>query len=338
MVEEINRKNPVFEALKLSLEKELSDLLENNSLQKTSRRNKTLYHYTNLSGLKAIVENQCFFSSNSAYLNDKKEYYYGIELFKKCIEEKKHKISNQEGLNIINSIQKELDNKLISNHYVTGFSLDGDLLSQWRAYADDGKGIAIGLDLKKLIEGFQPKANGMFIEYSLENQKEIVEKIIDKSYEFYLSKLSVLNILNELDLYKVIAQEINEIIDKYVGQFKHSSFSEEKEFRFDLSIDKDYNESDDIISYRISKNNLLVPYLELKTNYKLEKEFREKNNIELDDLEKNKKFKIKQLPITDIIIGPSLDFELNKHSIKDFLKKNEYLEVKISPSDVPYRI
>ena len=69
MVEEINRKNPVFEALKLSLEKELSDLLENNSLQKTSRRNKTLYHYTNLSGLKAIVENQCFFSSNSAYLN-----------------------------------------------------------------------------------------------------------------------------------------------------------------------------------------------------------------------------------------------------------------------------
>ena len=338
MVEEINRKNPVFEALKLSLEKELSDLLENNSLQKTSRRNKTLYHYTNLSGLKAIVENQCFFSSNSAYLNDKKEYYYGIELFKKCIEEKKHKISNQEGLNIINSIQKELDNKLISNHYVTCFSLDGDLLSQWRAYADDGKGIAIGLDLKKLIEGFQPKANGMFIEYSLENQKEIVEKIIDKSYEFYLSKLSVLNILNELDLYKVIAQEINEIIDKYVGQFKHSSFSEEKEFRFDLSIDKDYNESDDIISYRISKNNLLVPYLELKTNYKLEKEFREKNNIELDDLEKNKKLKIKQLPITDIIIGPSLDFELNKHSIKDFLKKNEYLEVKISPSDVPYRI
>ncbi len=79
-------------------------------------------------------------------------------------------------------------------------------------------------------------------------------------------------------------------------------------------------------------------YIELKTNYKLEKEFREKNNIELDDLEKNKKFKIKQLPITDIIIGPSLDFELNKHSIKDFLKKNEYLEVKISPSDVPYRI
>ena len=338
MTEDLNRKNPVFEALKLSLEKDLKISLDANSLQKSSRRNKTLYHYTNLAGLKAIVENQCFFSSNSAYLNDKKEYYYGIDLFKKCIEEKKDKTNDLDGLNIINSIQKELDDKLISNHYVTCFSLDGDLLSQWRAYADDGKGIAIGLDLKKLIDAFQPKANGMYIEYSLENQKEIVEKIINTCYDFYLSQLQVLNTLNEPNLNKIIAQEINEIIDKFVGQFKHNSFSEEKEFRFDLSIDKDYNESEDIISYRTSKNNLLVPYLELKTNYKLEKEFREKNEIALDDLEKNKKFKIKQLPITEIIIGPSLNFELNKHSIKDFLKKNEYLDVKITPSDVPYRI
>lgn len=335
---EINKKNPVFEALKLKLEKELEDILENYSVQKPNKKNKTLYHYTTLFGLKAIVENQCFFSSNSAYLNDKKEYYYGIELFKKCVEVKKENIEGLIENNLIDAIQRELENKLISYHFVTCFSLDGDLLSQWRAYADDGKGIAIGLDLKKLIDAFQPKANGMLIEYSLENQKEIVDKIINTCFNFYISEMEVLNTVNQPNLYAVIAQEINEIIDKYVGQFKHSSFSEEKEFRFDLSIDKDYNESQEIISYRVSKNNLLVPFLELKTNYKLEKEYREKNNISTDDLEKNKKFNIKKLPITEIIIGPSIDFELNKQSIKDFLRKNNYENVNIIPSEVPYRI
>lgn len=338
MNENLNNKNPVFEALKLNLEKALKEVLVNYSIQKPNRKNKTLYHYTNLFGLKAIVESQCFFSSNSAYLNDKKEYYYGIDLFKKCVEEKKEKTQGEIEISLINAIHKELENKLISFHYVTCFSLDGDLLSQWRAYADDGKGIAIGLDLKKLIDAFQPKANGMFIEYSFENQKEIVEKIINTCFNFYLSKMLVLNSLIEPNLNIIIAQEINEIIDKYVGQFKHSSFSEEREFRFDLSIDKDYNESQEIISYRVSKNNLLVPYLELKTNYKLEREFREKNKTSIDDLDKDKKYRVKKLPITEIIIGPSIDFELNKQSIKDFLRKNDYNDVNIVSSEVPYRI
>lgn len=136
MIGNLIKKNPVFEAFKLRLEKELTDVVESITSKKNNRKNKTLYHYTNLVGLKAIVENQCFFSSNSAYLNDKKEYYYGIDLFKKCVEEIKKTIKDENELNIINAIQKELNDKLISCHYVTCFSLEGDLLSQWRAYED----------------------------------------------------------------------------------------------------------------------------------------------------------------------------------------------------------
>jgi hypothetical protein len=58
----------------------------------------------------------------------------------------------------------------------------------------------------------------------------------------------------------------------------------------------------------------------------------------LELIEKNKNYRVKKIPISHIIIGPSLDFELNKHSIKDFLSKNGYSNVKIIPSEVPYRI
>ena len=42
-------------------------------------------------------------------------------------------------------------------YYVTCFSYQNDLLSQWRGYADDGRGAAIGFDLDVLKEaGLNP--------------------------------------------------------------------------------------------------------------------------------------------------------------------------------------
>jgi hypothetical protein len=76
MVEFKNRRT-VLEALKIPLEKKIFSILENFPSFKSKKNSKTLYHYTDLHSLKAIVENQSFFCSNSAYLNDKKEYYYG---------------------------------------------------------------------------------------------------------------------------------------------------------------------------------------------------------------------------------------------------------------------
>jgi hypothetical protein len=334
------QKSPIFEALKIDLEKELSITLQNFSFNKINRKNKYLYHYTNLNGLKGIIENQSFFSSNSAYLNDTKEYYYGIELFKNAVKIIKEKAKDKKEENVIEAIEIELENKLISYHYVTCFSLESDLLSQWRAYADDGKGIAIGFDLKTLVQSFEPKATGMYIEYNDITQQQAVENILDTVIKFYLSKLSMLESLNEPNLYSKIACEINEIFDKYVGQFKHNSFKEEREYRFDLLIDNDINKSREL-SYRVSKNNLLVPYLELKTNYQDEIDFRTKiQSLEdISSLDKKLRLKIKKLPVKEIILGPSIDYKLNKKSIGDFLKKNGYTdEIEIKKSNVPYRI
>ncbi|MFD0762847.1 DUF2971 domain-containing protein [Lutibacter aestuarii] len=331
-------KHPAFEALKLDLEKKIVKELQSFNFNKKSNRLNILYHYTDLSGLKGIIENQSFFSSNSAYLNDKKEFHYGVDLFKSAISN--YNILNEYQKKIINEIRKELDNKLESYHFVTCFSLEGDLLSQWRAYADDGKGIAIGFDLKNLVEAFNPKASGMLIEYNDQTQKQAVDKIVQTTVSFYESKLSLLESINQEHLYDVIAQEANEIFNKYIGQFKHSSFKEEREYRFDLSIDNDINKAREL-SYRVSSNNLLVPFLHLKTNLQEELESRKKSYPEepIDVSLKKIKHKVKLLPIKKLIIGPSLDFELNKKSIIGFLKKNGYSEnIEINQSKVPYRI
>lgn len=331
----------LIEALKINLDKELIALIEKVAPKKSGRKT-TLYHYTNLHSLKAIVENQSLLCSNSAYLNDKKEYLYGLELFRNVLNNKKEKVQGLE-LKIIDGIQKELDAKKISNHFVTCFSREGDLLSQWRAYADDGKGIAIGFDLNKLIEGFQNKATGFYVQYDKEANEELVEKIITTIIAYCIQTIE--GIKEEVTATDFINQgvikEISELIDKYVGYFKHSSFEEEKEFRFEMSVDEQFKESVDEILYRVGRNNLLVPYKELKTNYKLEQEKLKKLSDDqqpLATLSMNRSLKIKSLPITKIIIGPSLDFDLNSYAIEQFLKKHDYNNVAISPSEVPYRI
>ena len=85
------------------------------------------------------------------------------ELRKKSFEEYYNKIfsyevkkSIQNYINInkflaINELLKEKSKKI--KRYICCFSGDGDLLSQWRAYADDGRGISVGFK-KSQIKDF----------------------------------------------------------------------------------------------------------------------------------------------------------------------------------------
>lgn len=64
-----------------------------------------------------------------------------------------------EKINLLNKIRKKLlVNTILKreildiSRYICCFSENGDILSQWRAYADDGKGLAIGFNVKKIEE------------------------------------------------------------------------------------------------------------------------------------------------------------------------------------------
>lgn len=325
----------ILNTWKSELETILGSLPE---LQRTRKYTKkdTFFHYTNLLGLKAIVENQSFFASNSAFLNDKEEFYFGIKLFCETIGDLEIEKEFVACESLFKSV-KSLLNLKKSNRYVTCFSLDGDLLSQWRAYADDGKGIAIGFDPKKLSEAFEIKAEGLFIVYEYSQQKAMSDAVLRECTKFYIKKKNLFDWGGNEQFDKMVAEEITFFINRYVGQFKHRAFIEEDEYRFDLAIDSDINQNREL-HYRVGKNNLLVPHLVLKTNYQDEKEQRQKSGQGLEELEKDKKYRVKQLPINSIIIGPSMDYELNRQSLDDFFKKHGYDNVSIEKSKVPYRI
>jgi hypothetical protein len=89
-------------------------------------------------------------------LNDGEEKHWGYAIFIAAV----NRLLKRENVPaIIPTISKEFFDKvdeiwhrsgLHIASFVASFSTDGDSLSQWRAYADDGRGFAIGFDIAEL--------------------------------------------------------------------------------------------------------------------------------------------------------------------------------------------
>jgi hypothetical protein len=106
----------------------------------------TLYHYTTVAGLKGIIESESIWFTDFRHMNDPSEIEHGIELCRDVIRLSKPGKDGRVGmfLDMLADFMR-LDNFTRALEYFIGsFSLAADDLGQWRAYADNGRGVAIG--------------------------------------------------------------------------------------------------------------------------------------------------------------------------------------------------
>ncbi|MFY9410850.1 MAG: DUF2971 domain-containing protein [Methanosarcina flavescens] len=199
--------------------------------------------------------------------------------------------------------------------HIACFSKKGDLLSQWRAYANDGKGISIGFD-RRYFESIKELDNKEFeifdVIYRYEEQEKLLRNLFStiradnlKALEdFYINKGNK-NYFQEIVLASVLL--------KYRVIFKNETFSEEKEVRLVHGFDRIAAEPD-IFEYRVTQDDLIsfveLP-IDIKTDYP---------------------------PIKEIILGPNC--KVNPGSLRLFLEQNlphTSSEIKIEKSKSSYR-
>lgn len=130
-----------------------------------------VYHYCSLQGFLGIIQNASLWMSDISKLNDGLEYIYGRNKVKDRIEQEiaadaMHAWKN--GYEVYN----DLPDSIVT--YVLCFSEKEDCLSQWRGYADDGKGMAIGFH-KKVLEQLS-----QFMKYNLKYNKVIYDENKDR--------------------------------------------------------------------------------------------------------------------------------------------------------------
>jgi hypothetical protein len=106
-----------------------------------------LYHYTDANGLKGIIEKREIWFTSHRYLNDPTELSFGIDAAHEAIATVSEKRSDRvkffcsmlaDLLNVGNMTQT-------LEYLLASFSYERNDLGQWRAYASDGRGFALGL-------------------------------------------------------------------------------------------------------------------------------------------------------------------------------------------------
>lgn len=260
---------------------------------------KTIYHYTSIHGLYGIINSGEIWTSKIKYSNDSSELLHAI----KIAEEYFNTIyddSNQK--RVIDSWINEINAMYNSHIFICSFTKNSDLLSQWRGYGGKTSGYSIGFDTATLIEfANQHKFDLFKCIYNLNKQKQIVKYFFESRLQFLKN--------NNIEYDVACTTEFLRI----ASLFKHSSFSEEDEWRL---ISDSLSCKLDNFKFRTS-DTMLIPYYA----------------IPIRDKEKaDNRVKIKE-----IVCGPNPNNELSSNSIKTLLNKLDYSGFKMSISKTPYR-
>ncbi len=185
-------------------------------------RPERIYHYTNDAGLKGILESGKLWLTEICNLNDPSELNHG---FKIATDELKDMVAGRspvsrkfsDDLKFI-SEQKRVQKS--ADFFVCSFSLCGNDLGQWRAYADNGRGFVLEFDTGALENEGAP--DSFPLTYSDSELAKLDHQIIDKMLH-----------LTELPSCK---DDLSIALMTYVTQaaifFKDSAYKCEKEYRF----------------------------------------------------------------------------------------------------------
>lgn len=268
-------------------------------------------HYTSQAGILGIINTQLIRASNIKFLNDEQEFLHALDLIKQIIPTSKIKNDNPEfevHSKYITAIEKKLeslDQFTSESIYTFSVSKEIDLLSQWRGYCPQNNGYCLVMDIDKVfIDIKNQHKNSHLVEciYDLEEKNKSLKSLLNKYWEKYKNKS------DEKEKAGVI-NELSEDLALLASHFKHPSFSEEKEWRIVIILDKT---TDDNIKFREGISSF-IPFIELKIN-------------------RNK--------VSSVKIGPTSSKNLTSRALSLFLE-NAYgdpLSIpNIEHSETPYR-
>lgn len=278
-----------------------------------------VYHYTDDKGLRGILETGQLWLSDIFSLNDPSELSHGFSHVVKILNEKAADGPGETRIfakHFADFLDRGMEGS--AHYFVCSFSSDGDDLGQWRAYADNGRGYALGFDGKSL-EGAFTRDNGVPIEHAsthhvtyndaalIDIHRRMVDNMFDlislprgrrmdeASINAYMMELSV-----SLSLHALRAALF----------FKHEAYRNEKEFRFMQVYAAD------------------APAPEVKRRYRSY------------DLVKYREFDWKSLmpgALKQIIVGPAADRSKATRFLTQCLDAFKYGEVEVAWSRIPYR-
>ncbi|MCF7982409.1 MAG: DUF2971 domain-containing protein [Pseudomonadales bacterium] len=207
-----------------------------------------IYHYTTITGLNGIISSRSVWASDCRYLNDRKEIVHAIDLFLDRYDENSKKI-----------LSLALHWYGFSRaHCVFSLSRSPRVLSQWRAYGEDGRGAAIGFR-RKYLPGIGKTSSRFLVDCIYHDHGSFLDGVVEKRGEDIeaLRKMHTDSGGAADSFWKLIDKDPEPLARVY-GQLlrlKNPAFEEEQEVRLVMSVP--IRE----VRTRVAKG-LIIPYVE----------------------------------------------------------------------------
>ena len=213
----------------------------------------TIFHYCSVDTFNLVISNKCIRVSDLNKTNDYMEKEWASDTILNILQDEFVKLGVTINLdedykywNGVDSHRKFLEKKI--NEFrassdpilITCFSKNSDKLSQWRAYGEDGYGVAIGFDLNK-IRLLQDKGYNIYVKDVIYNEKKQgieISKAIKQSVN-YMKELfngddaRISDDFNEYFIYEFDAfcEVIVDKLEPISCYIKNPAFIEEEEIR-----------------------------------------------------------------------------------------------------------
>jgi hypothetical protein len=287
----------------------------------------TLYHYTSLAGFLGITTSKSVWATDCSFLNDASEFQHGLGL---AIGQVGNPIMDPDAY--YQAFQHVVGSKLMgleaNDIFVSSFSEQPDLLSQWRGYCPSGAGLCLGVDAPALA-AFCIK-NGYQLHkclYDPVEQNRKVHGLVDEcrtrfhsntmAYEEYARLPFPAQALYSIDHNsrmtegegKPAADEaadwLCDQLANLVPLFKNPSFQEEHEWRVVAALPPQP------IQFRLH-SSYLAPYIELPI------------------------FAAGRAALREVIVGPNPNQSRCARSIKMALSRFGFHDTEVKTSKLPF--
>lgn len=242
-----------------------------------------IYHYCSLDTFAQVIKNKTIRLSDLDKTNDYMEKRWGIELLQEAL--KKELENNSISMNLqenywysddahnhLEQLHKDINYYLNYQTLIACFSLEKDILSQWRAYGQDGEGMAIGFNydyLKRLLKEHKKISINKVIYKKSEQENLIRNKLFLPAVKYMrdMFQRDVVRCSDDFSTYFV--EEFDcfcEVLDTHTEQvftfLKNPAFEEEREVRivYNTGIHKDTEDLIEILreEFEIGINRELI--------------------------------------------------------------------------------
>lgn len=262
----------------------------------------TLYHYTTPAGFQGILVSRGIWATDTRFLNDRDEFKTGWDVFRQVLQSHRSRLASDYPV-ILERIDGALEGVDLTTAHVASFSLEGDMLSQWRGY-NGGYGFSLGFSGDALNSATQAQHFQMSpVAYQKSEHYEAVHAKFELLYSLLKDPDRHANLSVVLWWLQVL---------RLVTVLKNEHFKEEAEYRIFAGDGADTT----AVKVRAT-SRALIPYLQMQLDAFMPIMGPHKN-----------------LGLVEVVVGPAMG--VHQQSAAELLLKQHGIDVPVRMSAIPY--